>query len=89
MLCPFILVMEHNKWTNENPSTYKLSKAINKWNLHQHKVSSYHPPKSTTRWTTQRDLRRPPALHWGDSDNDCELSLTQATVGALDQGDLE
>ena len=36
-----------------------------------------------------KSLRRPPALNWGDSENYCELSLTQATVGSLDQGDLE
>ena len=47
-------------------------------------------PRRTTRivrWF--KSLRRPPALNWGDSENYCELSLTQATVGALDQGDLE
>ena len=29
LLCSFIFVMEHNKWTNESPSIDKLSRTIN------------------------------------------------------------
>ena len=50
-------------------------------------VQTWNLLRRDQRWF--KSLRRPPALNWGDSENYCELSLTQATVGSLDQGDLE